>query len=142
MKSDGDLRRLFRFYLPQIHWVTVETGATEPGVPDLNGCFQRKEFWIENKFTAGWAMNFRPEQIGWISRRTRCGGHVFIAVRRRCDASTRRIAADELYIYSGVDILLLAERGLKNVDPLALYREGPKRWAWDRVLGVIIGKIT
>jgi len=142
MKSDGSLRSLFRQHLPQVHWATIETGATEPGVPDLNGCFRRREFWIENKLTKAWSVSFRPEQIGWISRRTRCGGRVFIAVRRRHDASSRLDAVDELYIYSGVDILPLAECGLKRVDPLALYREGPKRWCWDRVLGVIIGNYT
>ena len=141
MRSDGDLRRLFRANLPAVHWATIETGTTEPGVPDLNGCFRRHEFWIECKQTGGWAVNFRPDQIGWIERRMRSGGRVFIAVRRRCEAGARREAADELYIYSGAVIISLAERGLKNVGPLAFYREGPKRWAWEGVLGVIIGKI-
>src|SRR5215469_3817916 len=142
MKSDGDLRRLFRQNLPQVHWATIETGVTEPGVPDLNGCFRRREFWIENKLTSGWAVNFRPDQIGWISRRTRSGGRVYIAIRRRHDASSRRDAVDELYIYSGLFIAALAERGIKGVPPLALYREGPKRWCWDAVLGVIIGNYS
>ena len=138
MKSDGSLRQLFQKNLPAVHWAVVETGATEPGVPDLNGCFRRREFWIECKLTSGWAIHFRPEQIGWITRRTRSGGRVFIAVRRRCEAGPRREAADEIYIFSGAVSISLSERGIGSVPPLAFYREGPKHWNWDGILDVML----
>jgi hypothetical protein len=137
MAQDDGLRRLFRQHLPMVHWISCETGLTDPGVPDLNGCHQGVEFWIECKATKGWAVTLRPEQIGWLERRCRVGGRTFIAVRRRCSAGTRRRAADEVWLYWGVHARRLKLLGLKGCAPLAVFSSGPANWDWER-LGIIL----
>jgi hypothetical protein len=131
--ADGGLRKIFRNHLPIIHWCSIETSASEPGVPDMNGCINGIEFWIENKTTSGFTVALRPEQIGWMLRRTRCGGRSFIAVRRHCEAGPRRKAADELWLFSGASAERLQHFGLKGVVPLGIWEAGPARWHWDRI---------
>src|SRR5215213_7651185 len=83
--SDGGLGKLIPDHLPQVHFQRIETGGTGRGVPDLNGCWGGTEFWIENKHTAGWCVprdKMRAEQVGWLERRARAGGRVFLAVRQ------------------------------------------------------------
>jgi Holliday junction resolvase len=79
---DGGLSQLFQDNLPKVHWQRIETGGTGRGIPDLNGCYQGAEAWVECKRTKHWTVEVRPEQVGWIERRTRAGGRVFLAVRR------------------------------------------------------------
>jgi len=138
MAQDDGLRRLFRQNLPMVHWISVETGVTDPGVPDLNGCAQNVEFWIECKATKGWAVTLRPEQIGWLDRRTRAGGRTFVAVRRHCDPRVRTTKeADEIWLYPGHLARRLKLLGLRNNPPLAHFTGGPANWDWER-LGIIL----
>ena len=137
MTQDDGLRRLFRQNLPMVHWISVETGVTDPGVPDLNGCAQGVEFWLECKATQGWAVTLRPEQIGWLERRARAGGRTFIAVRRHCAAGARRRMADEVWLFWGRDARRLKLLGLKVLAPLAVFSAGPANWDWER-LGIIL----
>jgi len=137
MKTDGGLRPIFREHLPGVHWTTIETAFTEPGVPDLNGCYRGVEFWIENKATSGWVVSLRTEQIGWLLRRTRVGGRAYIAIRRHCDAGPRRPAADELWLYEGSQAALLATGGMKAVLPLRVWEGGPSRWDWPDIVEML-----
>ena len=124
---------MFRQYLPEVHWLTIETAGTEGGVPDLNGCHTDTEFWIECKLTAGWTVSLRPQQIGWLMRRTRAGGNTYIAVRRKVNKSARRDAADELWLYSGADATALKMKGLRGAPPLIMCAGGPAHWHWAGV---------
>lgn len=125
---DGNLRSLFLKNLPQVHWQSIESGMTGRGIPDTNGCFDGQEFWIEFKETQHWSVSLRPEQIGWLMRRARAGGRVFIAVRR---------AGQELWLLSGNDAIDLKENGLRGCHPnnvLATYGGGPRAWDWNDIL--------
>lgn len=135
MSVDGGLRKIFRKYLPDIDWVSVETGGTGRGVPDSNGCAEGIEFWVEYKLTGAWSVRLSPEQVGWISRRMRHGGSVFVAVRRKTSAGPRRgDPVDELYIYSGNCVKELKDNGIKKGPPPLLKLEGgPSQWDWNSV---------
>lgn len=135
-KPDHGLRALFGQRLPQVHWQTIETGLVARGVPDSNGCHSGVDFWIEHKWTEHWAVDLEPEQVGWLLRRARAGGHVFVAVRKLHYASTRRSATDELWLLKGEFAREIKDEGLK-CTPRALlgcWPGGPARWNWAEVL--------
>ncbi len=128
--SDANLRQIFQRHLPEFHWQSVETWSTGRGVPDLNYCTRGVEGWVECKRTLAWAVNMAPEQVGWIERRVRNGGRVYIAVRRITTAGPRRgVAVDELYLIPGglvraIDLrTVLAQR----------WSGGPARWDWSAI---------
>ena len=133
--ADGDLGKLVQRYLPGPHWQRVETGGTGRGIPDINGCLDGVEVWIENKATDGWTAGLRPEQVGWIDRRARAGGRVFVLVRRTTVSGPRRgDAVDDLYLHAGRDVVELAQRGLQQGPrPLLHSSGGPSRWNWASV---------
>lgn len=147
MSDDGGLRGLFRDNLPRFHWQSVETGMTGRGVPDSNFCAPPGiEGWVEFKQTEEWAVTLRPEQVGWLCRRARAGGRVFVAVRRWPAASRRREAADELWLLAGAAARELLDYGLpggprcpldaSRLPPgafLSVWPGGPARWDWDAV---------
>src|SRR5580765_135563 len=100
--TDGNLRSIFQTYIPQFHWQAVETWSTGQGVPDCNFCGKGIEGWIENKRTAAWKVDMLPEQVGWIERRLRAGGRVFIAVRRKHFGGIKKgKPEDELWLFNG-----------------------------------------
>jgi hypothetical protein len=128
--SDGGLRAILKPW----HWTPIETAMTGAGVPDANCCWQGHEFWVEYKFTAGWAVTLRPEQVGWLLRRSRAGGNSFIAVRRTCAVGRGREAADELWLFRGSQARDLADGSLRSVAPLGYWvGPGPARWPWAEV---------
>lgn len=141
MSADGGLRNLFRDKLRDFHWQSIETGGTGRGVPDLNGCLRGVELWVECKVTAGWAVTLRPEQIGWLCRRARAGGRVFVAVRRCCPSGPRRTAADELWLLLGHHAPDLRTGGLPRGPSravLGMWPGGPARWPWPAVRAALL----
>lgn len=132
--ADGGLRHIFSEHLPAWHWTPIETAMTGAGVPDANCCWKDIEFWIEFKFTSGYAVVLRPEQVGWLLRRTRAGGRSFIAVRKTCPPGRGREAADELWLYRGSQARDLADGSLRSVAPLGFWAgPGPARWDWAAI---------
>jgi hypothetical protein len=131
MKIDGGLRPMFRDRFPSWHWTSIET-LTVNGVPDAEFCFDASQGWIEYKFTSGYQVGLRPEQIGWALRRARAGGRSFVAVRRTADK------VDELYIFAGADAARLKLLGLKVVEPLGRFAGGPPAWNWERVSDLLL----
>jgi hypothetical protein len=63
-----------------VHWTRVEAWSL-PGVPDLNGCMQGLDFWVELKVLTTKSdkkyPKWRPHQIAWQSSRTSVGGVVW-----------------------------------------------------------------
>jgi hypothetical protein len=122
--SDGELRRLFRRHLPTFDFVSIETGLTAAGVPDLNFCRDGVEGWIECKRSDAWRVRIEAAQVGWAERRLIHGGRVFAAVRRR---------REELWLYSGWALRPLLSQRLDEVTPLGWWAGGPGRWDWEEV---------
>jgi hypothetical protein len=136
--SDGNLRQLFQKHLPSVHWQGIETWSTGQGVPDMNGCWNGHEFWIENKKTEGWAVNFEMGQVAWIERRIRVGGRVFLAVRRMVPAGPRRgKAKDELWLFHGAMARAVADFGLADVEPIDKFEGGPAKWCWTTIAMIL-----
>lgn len=138
--SDGNLRTIFRTRLPEVHWQGIETWSTGQGVPDMNGCIDGQEFWIENKLTTGWAVTFEPGQVAWHERRVRAGGRVLLAVRRQSKGGPRLGAAtDELWLFRGQESRAVSVDGLKGGQPvLGIWPGGPARWNWDTIRKILI----
>jgi hypothetical protein len=137
-QPDDGLRALFHKHLPHPRDLQdVEVGMRDRGVPDLNGCVEGSEFWIEMKATSGWLVDLRPEQIGWLVTRARHGGRVFVAVRRRASAGPRKgVGVDELWLLDGSYARELRAGGLRGAPRLALlglWPNGPKVWDWSEV---------
>lgn len=139
MSIDGGLRTLFHKNLKQFHWQAIETGGVGMGVPDSNACAPPGiEFWVEFKTTDRWSVVLRPEQVGWLLRRSRAGGHTFIATRRAHSGGPRRGAAtDELWLHGGHHAAALKAGGLKGAQPLAMWSGGPGAWPWDAVAALL-----
>ena len=142
--KDGGLRDLFRHHLKAgWHWQTVEMSFASPGAPDLNGCSQGIEVWVEMKQTKEWAVTLEVEQIGWALARTRRGGRVFIAVRRRHEGGPRiGKAVDELWLLRGSFARELRALGLRRCPPAAVvgvWPGGVSGWAWNEVRAALVG---
>lgn len=88
MSGDTTLKEKTHVYeplkrnLPEIDWQRIEN-VVGTGVPDINGCANGIEFWIEAKIGTSGAFEIRPAQIAWLTRRYNRGGRVFVAVRER-----------------------------------------------------------
>lgn len=144
-KIDGGLRQLFRTNLPQFDWCSIESGSTGGGIPDMNYCTRvygddadgyGKEGWLELKQTPGHRVTLRPEQVGWISRRVRAGGRVWIAVRQQAPAGPRREARDALWLIPGADAKLALTSGLASPTGAvrwSCWHGGPARWDWPQI---------
>jgi Holliday junction resolvase len=130
---DGGLYKLFKKNLPRIHWQRIEIGGTGQGVPDLNGCVDGIEFWVELKQDQKGRMILRPEQIGWMIERTRHGGLVRIAVRLTV------VSTDVLVIFDGPLVERLETMSIDANLPNAIdfWEGGPNRWDWEGVFRAI-----
>jgi hypothetical protein len=133
--SDGNLRQIFRKHLPHFDWQSVETWSTGRGVPDLNYCCCGSEGWIEGKVTKTHRAVIGPEQVGWIERRVRHGGRVFLAVRRLNPIATvRKVAADELWLIHGQHIRQVKDEGFPTGHRDEwVYENGPAKWDWKDI---------
>jgi hypothetical protein len=135
-KPDDGLRAILHAGMPSVHWQAIEVGLVGRGVPDSNGCANGVDFWVECKSTEHWAVDLEPEQVGWLLRRARAGGRVFIAVRRRFVASSRRVACDELWLLRGEYAREVKDEGLRCTPRalLGVWPGPPARWNWGEVL--------
>lgn len=132
---DGGLHAEFRKHLPRVHWQRVENSVGN-GVPDVNYCVDGKEGWIEYKVSRGWRIRLRPGQVGWLEQRTRYGGRVCLAVRRKAKGGV-----DQLWLLSPLAGAKLLSCGLNELPPgliWGIWEGGPSSWPWDRVLGILI----
>lgn len=141
MASDGRLHEIFRERIPDAHWQRIESGGLGRGTPDLNGCLDGVEAWVENKLTLGWvvaSMRSRAPQVGWLERRRRAGGRCFIAVRQ---TGKRR---DALWLLSsGAGRSLLDGARLDELPRdlvLGRFEGGPALWGWSLVRKVLFGR--
>lgn len=131
LMSDGQLRQIFAKHLPTVHWVAIESPSTSRGIPDLNGCFNGVEVWIEMKVTNGNKVSIRKEQIAWMERRARARGRIFVAVRQR----------DRLWLLSHrAPRLLFDGKKLSNLpNDVVLWSAvgGPASWPWPIISRII-----
>lgn len=144
--SDAGLRQIFRTHLvPRRFFLqAIESGSTAGGIPDLYYAhstihFSRACGWVECKTTDGWAVSFRPAQIGWLEAHARYGGRGWVAVRKLAKAGPRREAADELWLYRATEARELADHGLDRAGAHCIGRNGAANWPWEEVASLLIG---
>jgi hypothetical protein len=119
---DGGLPALVRKNIPSAQWTFIESASTGSGIPDAEFCFENGiQGWLELKATGAWSVRFRPEQPGWLMRRSRLGGRAYILVRR---------AQVELWLVRGADAGVLQSQGLRAVEPAFRTVGGPGAWDW------------
>lgn len=130
-KADGGLRAIIQKYVTRFQWSPIETGLTIPGVPDIEFCTQHGvQGWIECKRTDGFVIGLSTFQIGWIERRARYGGRVFIAVWRK---------QSEFWLLSPTIARTNSLAGMgPSSDKVLLFASGePSEWPWDQISRVL-----
>lgn len=144
ISADGGLRGVLRKGLLRQGFILtpIETGATSSGVGDIYWtCAKaRASGWIECKATDGWAVTFRPHQLGFVQRALACGDRSVVAVRARGQGSGGGLG-DALWLLHGRCAGLVAAEGLRAVPPAdLLYRQyGFERtWDWLTIARVLL----
>ena len=67
----------FKKNITEPHLIRVESNTIN-GIPDINGCWSGKEFWIELKSDKVGYPKLSKWQISWINKRIKHGGIVII----------------------------------------------------------------
>ena len=82
-----------------VHWTRVEAWSL-PGVPDVNGCLDGIDFWVELKVLTTKSdkkfPKWRPHQIAWQTSRSSVGGCVWNLVHH--------LSSGRLYFLSGLNL--------------------------------------
>lgn len=145
-KADNNLRPEMRNHLrPLGFWITtIETGLVTQGIPDFNYMVDGGvEGWCECKATKGFAIVFKPMQIGFHMRRYRMGGRTWIAVRRQTRGGPRQGAAvDELYMIPGCYVEEARDAGLECGHARFMGDGGPSAWDWTEVRRLLVGRVV
>ena len=94
MPKESLLWKQLRDNLPKVHWQRIETGITGAGVPDVNGCLDGKEVWVELKRVKGRQIGLRPMQIAWLATRTKYGGRCYVLAKK--DKTIKLYSVDSL----------------------------------------------
>lgn len=137
-EPDGGLRRRMHAALPRVHWQAMELGLMGSGCPDSNGCWDGTEFWVEDKHVDSEAavVPLRPPQIGWILRRMRAGGRVFVATWVESVGGPRKgEAISRLHLHEGWDAPAIRDGGVLAAPPV-LVLDGD--WDWETLLDVLV----
>jgi hypothetical protein len=131
MSTDGGLPKVISDNIPEAHWVRVESGTVASGTPDLNGCLNGREVWVECKAATGWTVRVRPVQVGWMERRERAGGRCLVAVRRN------KMDEDVLWLMRAGAARVLLEGTKLHLVPadliICIQSGGPSQWFWDGI---------
>ena len=117
MPKEAQLWKLLRDNVPSVHWQRIETGMTGAGVPDVNGCLNGKEVWIELKYVVGRKLGLRPMQISWLASRTRHCGDCYVLARKN----------DCIKLWLVVDLEQL--KSLTWDSPAVIELQSPFQWA-------------
>lgn len=155
-RPDDGLRAVIRERMPThrgrpVQWVTIETGMTQGGVPDMHGTCGGNMVWVECKATDAWMFRIRDLQIGFARTSQLCGGRLFYAVRR---SPTRRQEQDQdqLWLVSAKHLDHLLRYGLRSAASEdrdthnhmrrahLLGTGGPASWDWDHFGRLLFGQ--
>jgi len=124
-KPESRLWKALRDGVTGIHWVRVESWAS-PGVPDVNGCGDFGEFWIELKVTKSNRVVLSPHQISWHLTRARYSGRSYIL--------TREAGRDPLFLFSGSQAKDLADNKISQISPMVKI---PHPYDWTKLMSTI-----
>lgn len=130
---DGGLRKIYRQYLPHVHWTSIESAMTQVGIPDTNYCYKGNEGWIENKYVKkGDRVLMQPGQPGWIEQRARVGGKVFIGVRWSCEDSFCLLTPHAARQLMTTGLGMLPDKYWHGC-----WHGGPAKWQWQKIAEIL-----
>ena len=76
-KRESKLWQRIKKHITKPHLIRVESNTIN-GIPDINGCWSGKEFWMELKSDRVGYPKLSKWQISWINKRIKHGGIVII----------------------------------------------------------------
>ena len=76
-KRESKLWQRIKKHITKPHLIRVESNTIN-GIPDINGCWKGKEFWLELKSDRVRYPKLSKWQISWINKRIKHGGIVII----------------------------------------------------------------
>lgn len=117
------LRDNFKKLAPDIHLQRIENSVGN-GVPDTNGCWRGREFWIELKVARGLKVELTPLQAAWLRTRALAGGNSWVLARK----------GDVFRLWSGDLAYAVMVHGW-NFGDHALELTRP--WDWRRLLWMV-----
>lgn len=124
---DGGLYHIIKKNCPKgIHWQRIETGMTAAGVPDLNGCYNGQEVWIELKcVSAGQKIrSLTAYQIGWMMKRSgKAGGNCWLCILNLKEKNDPKIV-----LYSASQLVFVQDMGLRCLPKLRFSIFDPEGW--------------
>ncbi len=125
-KPESKLWKSLRDGITDIHWVRIESWST-PGVPDVNGCAETGEFWIELKIIKNKRVGLSPHQVAWHLTRSRYGGRSFILAREA--------ARTPLILFSGEQAKDLVDLKIGEISPIATI---PYPYDWSSLRSLLV----
>ena len=129
-KTESQVRQDVQRHIQGPHWTPVETYLTARGVPDLNGCLDGIEAWIEIKIITGrrFQRPFSPNQRTWIKRRVAVGGHCFLlASHRHNGGKLKGPPVDRLYLWSWeLAKMPVSDSPLDHTELILWQSDGPR----------------
>jgi len=76
-KRESKLWQRIKKHITKPHFIRIESNTIN-GIPDINGCWSGKEFWMELKSDKVSYPKLSKWQIAWINKRILNGGIVLI----------------------------------------------------------------
>ena len=115
--SESNFYKQLRVNTPEVLWTRIEN-RHGGGIPDLNGLYDGRDFWVELKITTTNKVRLSPAQISWHYNRGLYGGRSFILVK---NTKTK-----EIKLFNNTDVRKLALEGFQSNSLIIL--RAPYDW--------------
>ena len=115
--SESNFYKQLRTNTPEVLWTRIEN-RHGGGIPDLNGLYDGRDFWVELKITTTNKVRLSPTQISWHYNRGLYGGRSFILVK---NTKTK-----EIKLFNNTDVRKLALEGFQSNSLIIL--RAPYDW--------------
>jgi len=115
--SESNFYKQLRTNTPEVLWTRIEN-KHGGGIPDLNGLYDGRDFWVELKITTTNKVRLSPTQISWHYNRGLYDGRSFILVK---NTKTK-----EIKLFNNTDVRKLALEGFQSNSLITL--KAPYDW--------------
>jgi hypothetical protein len=115
--SESNFYKQLRTNTPEVLWTRIEN-RHGGGIPDLNGLYDGRDFWVELKITTTNKVRLSPTQISWHYNRGLYDGRSFILVK---NTKTK-----EIKLFNNTDVRKLALEGFQSNSLIIL--RAPYDW--------------
>ena len=115
--SESNFYKQLRINTPEVLWTRIEN-RHGGGIPDLNGLYDGRDFWVELKITTTNKVRLSPTQISWHYNRGLYGGRSFILVK---NTKTK-----EIKLFNNTDVRKLSLEGFQSNSLIIL--RAPYDW--------------